>query len=506
MKKIVKTSELPELIAEGMAPDVALWIYNGFDTMAPLEIHAAVEAKMSPNQKAYYEFEMNLAGPALSMMWNGVLVDQHYRTETILTLEAQVRELEQYVQSMSMAIWGRGLNVKSPTQMKALFYEEETGFKLTPKYSGTGKSRRISTDRKCLEAISKEHYYAQPLIAAILATKDISKQLEFLHRGVEDDGRVHCTFNVAATESGRWSSSHNPWRRGGNFQNQAESIRRIYISDPGWVFAYPDLPQAEARGVAYYSGDKEYIRAVESDDLHTIVAKLVFPELPWRHDNGPLDRAVANTLFYRTLTHRDISKRGAHGSNYGGQAFTISAHLNVPEAVGQEFQDRYFDRFSGVPEWQKAVQIELQSFGKLTNALGRERVFFGRLDSRETLKEALAWYPQSLISDILKIGMLRVWREFEMTQEPVVRLHADMHDGLLMSIREDHLDAVVPHIKRLMTVPVAFPAGTMTMVPDFAVGYQWQKKLMPEWRPGIMDTIKRPEAKTLLDVEASLFG
>jgi DNA polymerase I-like protein with 3'-5' exonuclease and polymerase domains len=128
------------------------------------------------------------------------------------------------------------------------------------------------------------------------------------------------------------------------------------------------------------------------------------------------------------------------------------------------------------------------------------------LDSRETLKEAVAWLPQSLISDILKIGMLLVWREFEMIPNPIVRLHADMHDGLLMSVRADSLDRVVPHIKRLMTVPVAFPSGTMIIPVDFTIGYQWQKKLMPEWKPSILDTIHRPETRNLLDIEAGLFG
>jgi len=502
--KIVKASEIPSMMKEGVTKDVRLWLYNSFDVMAPQEILEAVSSKMTPNQRAYYDFERNMQGPALSMMIGGVLVDEHERLVAVLEQEKKLKILEEYIHRLSMSVWGRGINVNSPAQMKDLFYTSEEGFGFAPKYKIDKRQRKVTTERKALEKIYQEQYYAKPIIAAMLAAKDVSKEIEFLERGVESDGRVHCSFNVAATESGRWSSSHNPWRRGGNFQNQAEHIRRIYIPDPGWIFAYPDLPQAEARGVAYYAGDEAYISAVESDDLHTIVAKLVFPELPWKGDNGPLDRAIADTLFYRLLTHRDISKRGAHGTNYGGQAYTISANLNVPEAVGQDFQDRYFDRFTRVRGWHLDVQTEIQTTGKLVNALGRERVFFGRLDSRETLKEALAWLPQSLISELLKIGMLRIWRKYVAISEPLVQLHADMHDGLLMSIRLDSLDAVVADCKRLMTIPVRFPSGVMTMVPDFTIGYQWQKKKMVEWEPGIAKTLARPEPKNLLDIEADL--
>ena len=255
--------------------------------------------------------------------------------------------------------------------------------------------------------------------------------------------------------------------------------------------------------MAYYSGDTRLIAAVESGDLHTQVAKLVWPEVGWAGDDGPEDRKVAEQKFYRHFTYRDQAKRGAHGTNYGGMAPTMAKHIGIPEPMAVEFQERYFDAFPGVKAWHESVQAELQECGKLTTALGRERIFFDRLDSRETLKEALAWLPQSLISDILKIGVLRIWRDFEIGT-PVLKLHADMHDGCLMSIRDIYLDRVAPRIINHMTIPVRFPAGVMTIPVDFTVGYQWQKKAMLDWEPGVLAKLTRPEEKSLLDIEASL--
>jgi DNA polymerase I-like protein with 3'-5' exonuclease and polymerase domains len=185
-------------------------------------------------------------------------------------------------------------------------------------------------------------------------------------------------------------------------------------------------------------------------------------------------------------------------------SFTLARHLNVPEHQAEEFQRRYFEAFPGIREWHLEVQRRLQSARSLTTALGRERLFLGRVDSRETLKEALAWYPQSLISDILKIGMLRIWRKYEKRPDPLIRLHADMHDGLFFSIKESYLDEIVPDIINLMTVPIQYPCGVLTIPVDFTVGYRWQKKEMLDWEPGVLGKLTRPEPTSLLDLEASL--
>ncbi len=524
--RVVQTQNLAAELLDAPS-DVKLWIYNAFDVVTPHEILVVVGPRMSTNQKAFYDFERNLCGPAISMMLNGCPVNPGYHQLVLFEHKAKYKELDRYVQRLANAVWDKDLNVRSPNQMKEFFYGE-TGFSCKPKFTGAGAKRRVTCERKALEKVQLENYYAYPVIAAIFDLKDIGKAIEFLERGVESDGKVHSSFNVAATESGRWSSSHNPWRRGGNFQNQSEWVRKIYLAEDEWIFAYADLAQAEARGVAYESGDEAYIDAVNSGDIHTTVARLVYPELEWPDERSTastqtsleikrsiaaLARKLAETPFYRSLTYRDLAKRGAHGSNYGGMSFALARHLNVPEHQAEEFQRRYFDTFPGIRRWHTEVQQRLQSSRSLTTALGRERLFLGRVDSRDTLKEALAWYPQSLISEISKIGMLRIWRKYEKRPEPLIRLHADMHDGTVFSIKESHLDEIVPDIKNLMTVPIQYPCGVLTIPVDFIVGYRWQKHKkedpmpstkMIEWEPGVLSKLTRPEATSLLDLEASL--
>jgi len=499
--KIVKTSELTDYL-RASSPDAKLWIYNAFDVMLPLEIFEEVKSRMTENQKHTYRFEKALQGPAFSMMQNGIKVDMALLAQETKRAKKELEDLESYVRSLAIAVWGDGINVRSPAQMCQLFYLDPNGFQCQKHYEGVGQKRHLTTNRKALEKIYTTNYITRPLIKAMFALKDIQKEIEFLERGVEPDGRVHCSFNVAATETGRWSSSKNPWGRGANFQNQGEKTRSIYLADEDFIFAYPDLSQAESRAVAYYSGDKNYIRAVESGDLHTQVAKLVWPELPWTEDPKS-DREIADGPYYRHFSYRDMSKRGGHALNYLGQPYTIASHLNLEREQAEDFYSRYFGAFPDIAEWHNRVQIDLQNTGRLTTALGRERMFFGRLDDNHTLKEAIAFLPQSLISDILKIGTLYIWKEFELKRR-WAKLCGDLHDGLLMLIKKIHLDESAPIMIQMMEQKVKMPHGVMKIPVDFTVGYRWQKKEMLKWKPGILAQLK-PITPTdnLLDIKAT---
>jgi len=498
----VKTEDLASYLRT-CTPDAQLWIYNGFDVLLPPEIFSEVQSRMSENQLHTYAFQKALQGPAFSMMQNGVRVDLLLLARELKRAKASREELSGYVRSLAIAAWGDGINVDSPAQMCDLFYLSPNGFQCSKQFTGTGAKRHLTCERKALEKVHDIHYYTRPLIKAIWALKDVSKEIEFLERGVEDDGRVHCSFNITGTETGRWSSSKNPWGRGANFQNQGEKTRSIYLADEGYIFAYPDLSQAESRAVAYYSGDQNYIRAVNSGDLHTQVAKLVWPELNWPNDNGKGDRAIADKPYYRHFTYRDISKRGGHALNYLGTVWTIAKHLNITEEQAQDFTDRYFMAFPGIRAWHDRVQIELQAKGCLSTALQRERMFFGRLDDKETLKEAIAFLPQSLISDILKIGVLYIWREYELKRR-WAKMLGDLHDGQLMLIKKIHLDECAPEMINLMQMKVQMPHGVMTIPVDFTIGYRWQKKEMKAWKPGILNELIVPTpTNSLLDIPAT---
>ena len=90
-----------------------------------------------------------------------------------------------------------------------------------------------------------------------------------------------------------------------------------------------------------------------------------------------------------------MGKRGGHATNYYGKAITVARHLQVPVNLIEKFQNAYLGAFPGIPRWWTAIQQQLQEKGWIETPFGRVRQFFGRRHDDATLREAIAFNPQS---------------------------------------------------------------------------------------------------------------
>ena len=234
--------------------------------------------------------------------------------------------------------------------------------------------------------------------------------------------------------------------------------------------------------MAYLGGDEAYIAACESGDIHTEAAKLVWPGLAWTKDQAK-NREIADRVFYRWFSHRDMTKRGGHLTNYGGTPWTMAEKLKIERSVAEVFQREYFLAFPGVQDRFGQVGRQISTVGQLTTPLGRRRTFFGRTNDDATLRKAYAYEPQSTVADILNLGLLRVWWELDGGDFQIL---AQVHDAILVQYKrdEDLLRAV-----DLMTIPVRVGDRTMTIPVGITVGYNWakadpKKKIFADGNPG----------------------
>src|SRR5207245_2824514 len=137
-------------------------------------------------------------------------------------------------------------------------------------------------------------------------------------------------------------------------QNWEESLRSIVIADEGMKLAYVDLEQAESRLVGAIEWnlchDETYLKACESGDLHTSVARLAWPNTSWTGDLQR-DREIAEKPFYRQHSFRHMAKVLGHGTNYRGTPFTMAKHTKIDKRVITEFQTRYFSSFPAHVRW-----------------------------------------------------------------------------------------------------------------------------------------------------------
>lgn len=443
-----------------------LFVYNGLDCCLTHEIDAKLE--LDPAAQLIYNFEFAMQAPALEMMLRGLKVDLYERDKAAAEAESKLGKIYHVLGLFSEAVCGGIVNPNSPQQLKWFFYEVMQ-LPVQYKYDQKSGKSKPTTERKALEKLTA-YIYARPVINAILAIRDMSKLLQVLKKGIDSDARVRTSYNIGGTETGRWSSSSNAFGSGDNLQNWTDWVRRICVADHGFKFAYIDLEQAESRAVAYIANDPAYIAACESGDLHTYTCKLVWPGLPWSGD-VKADRAIADRIFYRHFSHRDMSKRGGHGTNYRGKAPTMAKHLNVPTAVIENFQIAYFKVFKRIPIWHSDVAIRIQTTSFITTALGRRRGFFDRLDDDGTLRAAIAFEPQSIVGDILNLGLWKLWKL--MGRE--IQLLAQIHDAVLFQYPERLEASILPRASKCLEVHAPVNGKVMVIPRDISVGWNWAK-------------------------------
>ena len=287
-------------------------IYNGLDCCLTVEINRELKLIKNEGLPLHYSFHKALQAPILEIMLRGFKVDTAARAEALSVLRTERQFLYLNLQKLALACQPDNLNPNSTVQLQKLFY----GVMGIPEIWTSSKGKRtLSMNRDTLEKLAP-YFHARPFVAHILAIRERDKLIQMLETEINDDGRYRTSYNIAGTETGQLSSSSSIDGTGGNAQNLPPNVRKVFCADPGFRLYCIDLEQAESREVGWQCGllfnDWTYLDACEGGDLHTLAAKLTWPDLKWT-GKAKEDRAVADQTFYRDFSYRDMAKRGGHG-------------------------------------------------------------------------------------------------------------------------------------------------------------------------------------------------
>lgn len=506
--------------AQEAGGQVRSWLYNALDVTGTREIADVLLPRLDPQTARTYAFERALQAPAMAMSLRGVRVDTVARAEAAKELNKELtKDLKAIAKMPGVAdtwdglekvtgkckkssrkdgkhTWEKGIadspariclscgtsrfapspfNPNSSKQCFHLFYELHG---LPIQKDKTGKP---STDDDCLERLGKKFPRVRPITDAIRDVRDKRKQLGFLKAKLTPANRFPSTFNVGAAWTGRFSSSKDPRGRGGNLQNVSERHRHIFVADPGYEMYYADLKQAESLDVAYESGDEEYIAAHKSGDVHTYVARLVWPELPW---NGDImkDKVIASSHYpeWDNKPGHDFrfqSKGIQHGSNYGLTPYGVAMRAKIPVKAAKDSQGRYFNAFPHIRAWQEYRKAQVMNSEPIVTPLGRRFRLFGRPWDEHTHNQGMAASPQSMVADVLDTGMWQVWYHCD---PDLIQLLAQVHDALLGQFRKEHRNQAVEALYGYMQIPVEvtdiYGVTRLMEIPvEIAVGLNWGK-------------------------------
>jgi DNA polymerase I-like protein with 3'-5' exonuclease and polymerase domains len=358
----------------------------------------------------------------------------------------------------------RHFNWRSTPDRMELFYDRLQ----LPTISRRG---RPTVDRAAREKMMG-YTIAQPILIHMNALADINEKIKKLKSEIDSDGRIRTTYNIAGTNTGRLSSSFSIYGTGGNLQNVEEALRSLFIADPRTKWCKVDAKQIQSRIVGaiewnlFQNG--VYLDACESSDLHTVVAKLVWPTLGWTN-NPKLDKALCDDRsnpFYRHFTHRDLCKKLGHATNFGGAPATLSQQTGVPIDLVAAFQPKYLLAFPAHAEWHLWIAQQLALVGYIIGITGRKRWFWDRRNDPDTIRAAIAYDPQNSEAFIVNSGMLNIW----WARTATLMMHE--HDGLVYQYPEEQEDEIVPRLLEQLTIPVDIGHGRILTVPyEAKVGF-----------------------------------
>ena len=191
------------------------------------------------------------------------------------------------------------------------------------------------------------------------------------------------------------------------------------------------------------------------------------PTLQWTGDLKK-DKHIAEEPYYRHYTYRFMCKKLGHGSNYGGKPQTLAEQAKVELDLVRQFQPKYFEAFPAHQRWQAHVDETLRKKGYLISLMNRKRWFFGRRSDPSTLREAIAYDPQSSLAEIVNQAMLKIWREGYVC----IMMHD--HDALTFMYPEKDEDKIIPMLKEDLVISVPLAHGRVLRIPyDCEVG--WNK-------------------------------
>ena len=330
---------------------------------------------------------------------------------------------------------GRPFNLGSPKQIGDVLFGEMQikGGKKT----ATGQ---WSTDSDVLESLALEHELPRVLLDWRQLSKLKGTYTENLVAAIaERTGRVHTSYALAATTTGRLSSS-DP-----NLQNipvrteEGRKIRKAFIAEPGKVLISADYSQIELRLLAHIGDIPQLKKAFQEGlDIHAMTASEMFDTPIEGMD--PMIRRRAKAINF--------------GIVYGISAFGLANQLGIPQGEAGAYIKTYFERFPGIQAYMDATKAFVREHGYVTTIFGRKinipEIQAKSVGQRQFAERAAINAPiQGAAADVMRRAMIRMPAALKEAGLST-RMLLQVHDELVFEAPEAEAETARAVIARVM--------------------------------------------------------
>lgn len=417
--------------------DVTLQLYRLFKPRLPSEQMTTV----------YETLERPLAPLVAEMEFTGIKVDPKILKRMSNDFAKKIMELEKDIHEAA----GQSFNIGSPKQLGEVLFGSMglSGGKKT-------KTGSYSTSADVLEELAGEH----PIVDSILEWRGLSKlkstYADALPEAINPKtGRVHTSFSLAGTNTGRLSSS-DP-----NLQNipirteDGRKIREAFVPEDGYSLLSVDYSQVELRLAAELADIKQLKQAFHDGvDIHAATASQVF--------GVPMEEMTSDI--------RRNAKAINFGIIYGISGFGLAKQLGISNHEASEYIKQYLARFPELKKFMDDAKEFARQHGYVKTLYGRKCFLRGINDKNPAMRnfaerQAINAPLQGTAADIMKRAMIAL--KPALAKEKLgARMLLQVHDELLFEVPVAEKEATEELVKRIMEnagvglgVPLAVEAG-----------------------------------------------
>jgi DNA polymerase-1 len=381
----------------------------------------------------YETLERPLVATLARMEARGVSIDRNILSRLSGEFAQGMARIEAEIQTLV----GVSLNLGSPKQISDVLFGQMglPGGKKTP----TGA---WSTNASVLEDLAEEgHELPRKILDWRQLSKLKSTYTDALPTYVNPNThRVHTSFAMASTTTGRLSSSEP------NLQNipirneEGRRIRRAFVSAAGHKLISADYSQIELRLLAHIA-DLSSLKKAFADglDIHAMTASEMF--------GAPIAGMPSEV--------RRRAKAINFGIIYGISAFGLANQLGIPREEAGAYIKKYFERFPGIRDYMEATKKRARADGYVTTIFGRKchfpRINASNPSERAFNERAAINAPiQGSAADIIRRAMTRMDGELEKAKLSA-RMLLQVHDELVFEAPDAEAEATIALVAKVMS-------------------------------------------------------
>jgi len=435
--------------------------YAAEDADITLRLYHILKPRIAAERMAsvYENIERPLIPVIARMELEGIKADPAILRDMSAEFGKRIADLEGEIHMLA----GGPFNIGSPKQIGEILFDQMglQGGKKT-------KSGQYSTDVKTLEELALQgHEIVQKILDWRGLSKLKSTYTDALQEQINPEtGRVHTSFSMVGTSTGRLSSS-DP-----NLQNipirteDGRKIRTAFVADAGHKLLSVDYSQVELRLAAEMAGVAALQQAFKDEvDIHALTASQVF-DVPLDAVDGELRRRAKAVNF---------------GIIYGISGFGLAKQLGCPQSEASDFIKRYLARFPEIKEYMEDKKDEARKYGFVKTLYGR-KCFTPNINAKipaqrgGSERAAINAPLQGTAADIMKIAMAKMpaaLAEAGLTATMLLQVH----DELIFEVPEDEVEAtsklvsgVMENAFKIMGVEVSVP-----LIAEAGSGENWDQ-------------------------------